>query len=64
MDKGRLMKKNDVKVGMFVDFKQDIEQSGVVIKLPNDNGDVLIDGPDSEDGPTTFLIHYSRLEEA
>ena len=56
------MKKENVKIGMYVDFKADWEQTGKVLTKPDRNGYVDIEGSDTEKGPEEFNIHYSRLE--
>ena len=57
------MKKEEIKLGMYVDFKLDYEESGKIISLPDKNGYVNIDGGDSEQGPLEFNIHIDELTE-
>lgn len=58
------MKKNEVYIGMYVEWKADIEEYGVVVSLPDNNGYVNIEGPDGESGPREFNVHYSQLDKA
>ena len=57
------MQRNEVKIGMYVEWKGDYEESGKVISI-SDQGWVVIEGPDSERGPQEFNVHCSQLEEA
>ena len=57
------MSREDVKIGMYCYWKGDIEESGRVRTLPDRDGYVDIEGPDTERGPQDFNVHYSDLEE-
>ena len=57
------MQRNEVKIGMYVEWKGDYEESGKVISIDK-QGWVTIEGPDSERGPQEFNVHCSQLEEA
>ena len=57
------MCKEDVKVGMWVFFKQDYEVSGKVVSKPDRNGYVNVQGPDEETSDGMYNVHYSQLEE-
>ncbi len=58
------MKKEDCKPGVYVFWKGDIEEQGQITSKPDKNGYVNITGPDTEQGPQDFNVHYSDLEKA
>jgi len=57
------MKRENVKIGMYVEWKADYEEQGTIVSLPDRGGWVDIEGPDTEQGPQMFNVHISYLEE-